>query len=140
MGSVSRVLAIDLGKKRVGLALSDPTGRFALGLETLEITANTNLVTAIQTVCEQHQVQEIVLGLPLKMSGEEGPGAKRARQLAGVLQEKLALPVHLLDERFTSVLAQQTLQAQGIQPSRHKGLIDQAAAKRILQDYLDQQR
>jgi putative holliday junction resolvase len=136
---VPRVLGIDYGHKRIGFALSDPFGLFATGLETLEDCKPSAVVSEIVKRVQQHKVETVVLGLPLNMNGSEGPKAVIIRELAEVLTQALPATVslHLLDERLTSVLAHQTLQAQGIAPSRHKGAVDQAAAKRILQDFLD---
>jgi putative Holliday junction resolvase len=139
MGSLSetRILAIDLGARRIGLAVSDPTRTFAVGLETLIVTMKTDPVAELVTICQDYDVERIILGLPRKMDGTEGIQAEKVREFAEALTAATGLPLEFLDERLTSVLAQQTLRAQGIQPSRHKELVDQAAAKRILQDYLD---
>lgn len=136
-----RILAVDPGKKRVGLAVSDPFGNFAVGLDTLNNYEGKDLVPELLAVCQQYEVKTIVMGLPLHMSGEEGEGAKQARELAAMLSEKLNLPVELMDERLTSKIAQQSLRMQGIQSSRHRktGIVDQAAAMRILQDFMDRQ-
>ncbi len=135
----SRILAIDPGAKRVGLAVSDPFGNFAVGLDTLGNYEGKDLLPELQAVCERYEVGRIVIGLPLHMSGEEGTGAQQARALAAQIEAGLQLPVDLMDERLTSKLAEQSLREMGVQASRHrkKGIIDQAAAMRILQDYLD---
>lgn len=135
----SRILAIDPGKKRVGLAVSDPFGNFAVGLDTLSNYDGKDLLPEMAAICRQYDVQQIVIGLPLHMSGEEGESAQQARALAEILSQGLNLPVTLMDERLTSKLAEQTLRELGVQSSRHRksGIIDQAAAMRILQDYLD---
>jgi putative Holliday junction resolvase len=134
-----RILAIDPGRKRVGLAVSDPFGNFAVGLETLRSYEGKDLIPELSAVCKQYGVCRVVIGLPLHMSGEEGLGAQSARQLGQEIEQRLRLPVELLDERLTSKLAEQTLREQGVQSSKHRkqGLVDQAAAMRILQDYLD---
>lgn len=134
-----RILAVDPGEKRVGLAISDPFGNFAVGLDTIAMYEGKDLLPEIGALCQQYDVQKIVMGLPLHMSGEEGTSAQKARELAAKFSEGLNLPVELMDERLTSKIAAQTLRDQGIQSSRHrkKGIIDQAAAMRILQDYLD---
>ncbi len=134
-----RILAIDPGKKRVGLAVSDPFGNFAVGLDTLNNYEGKDLVPELLAVCQQYEVQTIVMGLPLHMSGEEGEGAVQARALAALLSERLQLPIELMDERLTSKIAEQSLRMQGIQSSRHRksGIVDQAAAMRILQDFMD---
>lgn len=137
-----RTLAIDPGQKRVGLAVSDPFGNFAVGLDTLSNHEGKDLIPELSAICRQYEVKTIVMGLPLHMSGEEGEKAQEARQLAALLFEKLSLPVELMDERLTSKIAEQSLRMQGVQSSRHrkKGVVDQAAAMRILQDYLDRQK
>lgn len=137
-----RVLAIDPGKKRVGLAVSDPFGNFAVGLETLRSYEGKDLIPELSAICAQYDVAHIVIGLPLHMSGEEGTGAQMARELGQTIETRIGIPVTLLDERLTSKIAEQSLREQGIQSSRHRkeGLIDQAAAMRILQDYLDRRK
>lgn len=137
-----RILAVDPGERRIGLAISDPFGNFAVGLETLRLGAGQEvgiLLPEFLRICHQYDIRQIVMGLPLHMSGEEGESARKARALADLLTEGLKLPVTLMDERLTSKIAEQSLRAMGIQSSRHrkKGIIDQAAAMRLLQDYLD---
>ncbi len=134
-----RILGIDPGKKRVGLAISDPFGNFAVGLATISNYPGKDLVPEILAICTQYDVERVIMGLPLHMSGEEGPSAVDARAFAGLLESALPCPIELMDERLTSKLAEQSLRAMGIQSSRHrgKGIVDQAAAMRILQDYLD---
>jgi putative Holliday junction resolvase len=136
-----RILAIDPGKKRVGLAVSDPFGNFAVGLDTLSNYEGKDLVPELLAVCQHYEVKSIVIGLPLHMNGDEGDGAIQARALAALLSERLNLPVELMDERLTSKIAEQSLRMQGIQSSRHRktGIVDQAAAMRILQDFMDRQ-
>lgn len=130
-----RVLGIDPGSKRIGLAISDPLGNFAIGLDT--IAAANNPVEIIASLCSEKDIRQIVVGHPLHMSGDVGDKATQAQDFAKLLQEKTQLPVELLDERLTSVLAHQTLQAQGISPSKNKEKVDQAAAVHLLQNYLD---
>jgi putative holliday junction resolvase len=136
-----RILGIDPGQKRIGLAVSDPFGNFAVGLDTLSNHEGKSLIPEIAKICQQYDIKKIVLGLPLHMNGDEGVSAQKARELATILSEGLDLPVDLLDERLTSKIAMQTLRDQGISSSKHrkKGIIDQAAAMRLLQDYLDRQ-
>lgn len=137
-----RILAVDPGKKRIGLAVSDPFGNFAIGLDTLKTHERHDPVPAIGEICRQYAVNRIVIGLPLHMKGTEGESAMAARALGERLETGLKLPVEYMDERLTSKLAEATLREQGIQPSRtrDRGLVDQASAVRILQDYLDRRR
>jgi putative Holliday junction resolvase len=136
-----RILAIDPGKKRIGLAMSDPFGNFPVGLETISNFEGKDLLPELRTICERYEIKRIVIGLPLHMSGEEGASAAHAREMAATLTEGLGLPVELMDERLTSKIAEQALREMGVQGSRQRktGVIDQAAAMRILQDYLDRQ-
>lgn len=137
-----RVLGIDPGEKRLGLAISDPFGNFAVGLDTISNYEGKDLLPEFRAVCDRYEVKEIIIGLPLHMSGEEGVSAQKARELGAVLSEGLNLPVAFMDERLTSKMAEQSLRDMGIQSSRdrHKGKVDQAAAMRILQDYLDRKK
>lgn len=137
-----RILAIDPGQKRMGLAVSDPFGHFAIGLNTLANHAGKDLLPELQAICAEYHIQRIVVGLPLHMNGTEGESARQARQLAQTLEDGLKLPVELMDERLTSKLAEQLLREHGRQGARPRkqGLVDQAAAMRILQDYLDRQQ
>jgi len=137
-----RILGIDPGQKRIGLAVSDPFGNFAVGLDTISNHPGKDLTPELKAICDRYEVKTIVIGLPLHMSGDEGEKAQEARELARQLAEKLNLPVELMDERLTSKIAEQSLRDMGVQSSRHRksGIIDQAAAMRILQDYLDRQK
>ncbi len=137
--SHQRILAIDLGKKRVGVAISDPFGHFAVGLDTLQRRKPDDLLPQLQKLCEQYQVGLLVLGLPKNMNGTEGFKAQESREFGAMLTHKLNLPIEFIDERLTSVIAHQTLREQGInsKKARSKGLVDETAAKLILQSYLD---
>jgi putative Holliday junction resolvase len=134
---MERLLGIDFGQTRVGLALSDPLGMFATGLTTLTYTSISQLITQIQSLLTQHEVMAVVIGLPLSQTGEEGKAAIDVRAFGQALGDATGISITYVDERFTSVIAQQSLRAQGIQPSRQKGLVDQTAAALILQQYLD---
>lgn len=134
-----RILGIDPGDKRIGLAVSDPFGNFAVGLDTIANHEGKDVLPEFRTVCERYDIQQIVIGLPKHMSGEEGISAQKARALGEVLSTGLNIPVEFMDERLTSKMAEQSLRDMGIKSSRdrHKGKVDQAAAMRILQDFLD---
>jgi putative Holliday junction resolvase len=132
-----RILALDMGAKRVGMAISDPTGVFAVGLQTV---AYKELWHELHRLFTEYTVGQLVVGLPRHMNGTEGASAVKVREFVATFQSRFPQPVALMDERLTTVLAHQTLKSQGISPSRNKGWVDQAAAKRILQDYLDSHR
>ena len=131
-------MAVDPGARRVGLALSDEEGRFASPLKTLTRSPGDNLVTQLLGEARAAGAELVVLGLPLRMNGDEGPEAKGARSLARALQ-KAGLPTVLWDERLTTVAAERQLRASGKRGAAKKALLDQAAATVLLQSYLDAQ-
>src|ERR1043165_1636015 len=90
-----RILGIDPGQKRIGLAVSDPFGNFAVGLETISNHPGKDITPELKAICDQYEVQTIVMGLPLHMSGDEGEKAQEARELAQQITDKLNLPVEL---------------------------------------------
>ncbi len=140
MNSFSRTLGIDLGTKRIGLAVSDPFGDFAIGLDTLTHRDDETTLVALHTLCQEKNVAHIALGLPKHMNGDEGEMAEKVKAFGTLLAEKTALPIHYIDERLTSKLAENLMIEAGISPSKNKGKIDQGAAIQILQTYLDQQK
>jgi len=137
-----RILAIDYGKKRVGLALSDPLGCFATALETLANHPERDVIPELAAICKAYDVSRILLGLPLNLKGEEALAAQEVTAFGDRLHASLALPIIYLDERFTSKIAAATLRELGISASRKRktGIIDQLAAMRLLQDYLDRRK
>ena len=133
-------MAVDWGKKRIGLAQTDPDGMLVLGLETLTLAPDDDPVKRVAEVCDRHGIQSLVVGLPRHLNGTEGETAQRVRRFAERLQAHTGLCLRLFDERLTSVLAERLLRAQGIAPSRNKALVDQQAARCLMQDVLDQSR
>lgn len=129
-----RVLAIDPGERRVGLAVSDPLGITAQGLPTFDRREG-ELVEHLQGLARKYDVTRIVIGNPLSMSGRESNGSAEARALADELREQLSLPVVLWDERLSSAEAHRVLAGSGAA----KGAVDRIAAVLILQGYLDAQ-
>jgi len=133
-------MAIDPGLRRVGLALSDEEGLFASPYKTLERTSDSSLIAELAEQVRTHDVKEIVLGMPLRLNGSEGPEAKRARMLKRELERATGLKVALWDERLTSVAAERELRGVGLKGARKKAILDQAAATLLLQSYLDAQQ
>lgn len=133
-----RYLGLDVGERRIGVALSDASGRLATPLMT--IGARDRPLERIERLAREHEVAEVVVGLPLTLRGEVGPQAALVQKFADALQAALRLPVHLFDERLTTAAADQILRDMGVKPEKRKLQIDQVAASIILQDYLDQQR
>ncbi len=133
-----KALGIDLGGKRVGIALSE--GVLARPLATLTKERKTSdRLRRIVRMGERHEVEAFVVGLPLMMDGTEGAMAETARSFATRLEAKSGKPVHLWDERLTSVQAEESMRAAGADPARIKELVDQVAAQIILQNWLDRQ-
>jgi len=144
MGAVSvslmRVLGLDVGQRRIGVALSDSLRLTAQPLMVLECRGTTTDLDALAALVVPHQVETIVVGLPLTMRGEHGPQAKRAASFADALRRHVSVPVELVDERLTTVQAERALLATGASRRKRKHVIDQVAAQLILQQYLDCQR
>lgn len=133
-------LGLDVGRKRIGVAGCDGTGLIATGLTTIERQSFLQDVDQLRQIVTNRQVQILVVGLPYTMSGEIGFQAKQVQKYAGRLSQALQLPIEYVDERLTSVQAEQLLHAENRSPSRHKALIDRKAAAIILQQWLDEQR
>lgn len=131
--SRSRVLAIDYGRRRLGLALSDELGMLARPLATLERTNRHTDLERLSRIVGENGVGRIVVGLPLQLDGTPGEMAKEARAFAARLAKAAALPVELVDERLTSWEAEESLPLGG---SKRRGDIDQRAAVLILEEYL----
>lgn len=127
-----RVLAIDPGERRVGLAVSDPLGITAQGLDTFDQRSG-DLLTHIETLAREREITLIVVGNPLSMSGHESEGSIRAKKLAEALRTRLSLPVELWDERLSSAEAHRVLKG----TRADKGTVDRLSAVIILQGYLD---
>jgi len=135
-----RKMGIDPGMRRVGIALSDEDGWLASPYKTLARTSDDAMFSALADEASSHAVDEIVMGLPVRMNGLEGPEAKRARKLAKLLEKASGLRVTLWDERLTTVAAERELRSSGLRGERKKALIDQAAATLLLQSFLDARR
>lgn len=134
-----RVLGIDLGSRRIGIAATDGLGLTAQPRETLARHGGVRDIEAIAAVVRDVGADRIVLGLPLDPEGAEGPAARRARDFAGKLAAALHLPVELVDESFSTVEAEAVLLAADVSRARRKQVVDKLAAAVILQRWLDQQ-
>src|SRR5262249_39144210 len=135
--SLTRVLAIDLGSRRIGLALSDPTGTVAGPLATIPHRERRQDVAAVAALARAHGAHRIVLGWPRNMDGTSGPAARRAEAFAEALRRVAAVPVDLWDERLSTVAADRALRDANVKRERRRALRDQIAAAVILQSYLD---
>lgn len=135
-----RVLGIDFGVKRVGVALSDPTGTLASPLGTLQRRAGKRPpLRALEEMAAEHQVEKIVLGLPLTLAGEEDDWCREVRAVGAALSQRTGVPVVYVDERFTSREAERRIRASGLPRHRReeKDRVDAGAATVILQAFLD---
>jgi putative holliday junction resolvase len=132
-----RLLALDLGSKRIGVAVSDELGWTAQGLTVLERRGGGKDFAAIADLVRQHQATGVVVGLPINMDGSEGPAAAAARRFGEALAKHLALPVHLWDERLTSWEAEGILREAEVTPRKRRLLVDKLAATLILKSYLE---
>jgi putative Holliday junction resolvase len=137
-GAARRILALDLGARRIGLALSDERGVTARGLRTLHRSSKRQALAAVARLAAEQGVGLILVGHPLRLSGEEGPEALRARRFAEELAERTGLPVKLLDERFTTVQARRVLRECGVRLRKQaQPVVDRVAAVLLLEAYLD---
>jgi putative Holliday junction resolvase len=134
---MGRVLAIDPGERRLGLAVSDPTGVIALPLGVRHRVGWQRDLAYLREVIAQHDVDVVVIGRPLTTRGTEGPQALEASRLAARLREALGLPVHEVDERFSTAAADRALRETGRRPRERKARRDAVAAALILQPFLD---
>jgi putative Holliday junction resolvase len=135
-----RVLAVDPGSKRVGLAVSDPTETIAQPLTTVPAEPADTLAGRLAELARQQEAGRIVVGLPRRLDGSLGPEAKSARQLAAALRAASKLPVELVDERLTTAAAERSLLAGGMRRERRRANIDRVAATLLLQSHLDSKR
>jgi putative Holliday junction resolvase len=134
--SLQRILAIDFGARKIGLAVSDQLGLTAQGLPTYYRSNKKTDFDHLRRVIKQFGITEIVMGLPLRMSGIEGIQAEKVQVFAEELRRKFKLPVHLFDERLTSVEANRLLRETEMSIRRRAEVVDQLAAVLILESFL----
>ena len=134
-----RIIGLDPGERRIGIAIADPTGTIASPDHYID-TKTHEPVEAIARLCKELDVTTIVVGLPLALDGREGPSATAARAFGGSVAEATGIAVDYHDERFTSVTAEQALISGGVRRKKRKEKRDQIAAAVMLQGYLDSQK
>lgn len=132
-----RILALDLGKKRIGLALSDPLGITAQGLPNIVRTNKRADLAALGDLARDREVGLVLLGNPINMRGTEGRQSVWVREFAADIESRLGLPVRLWDERLTSVEAGRVLRSSGISIEKRAAAVDRLSAVILLQSYLD---
>jgi putative Holliday junction resolvase len=140
LGEPGRVLAIDLGDRRMGLALSDPLGLTAQGLPTVERRNRREDMNYLKSLARKNAVSTIVLGNPLNMDGSQGRQSAEAVEFASKLRKHLNLEVRLWDERLTSVEANRLLREAGLGPEHRARSVDQVAAVLLLENFLETQK
>jgi putative Holliday junction resolvase len=137
-----RVLGLDVGSKTIGVALTDEAGIAAHPLRVIDRKGTDTDVSTIQTLVVEHDIRQIVIGMPFELSGKVGHRAKRVLEFANALQARLgdAVKLHEQDERFTTAEAERVLLDADLSRQKRKQVIDQQAAALILQAWLDAQR
>lgn len=134
---MTRYIGIDYGAKRVGIAISDGLG---LTANPLEVVARNEAVTRIADIVSAYDVAAVIIGLPTGLGGHEGASAEGARLLGDELADATGVEVELVDERFTSRMAEEVLIDSGMKRRRRRETVDKVAAAIILQSYLDRRR
>ncbi len=140
---MSRILGLDYGTKTVGVAISDPLLLTAQELETItrqRPSALRHTLVRIKEICDEYQVEKIILGYPRNMDDSEGFRCEETLEFKKLLEKRVDIPIELLDERLTTVYADEILEESGVAKKDRKKVIDQIAAAIILQDYLDNRR
>ena len=136
---MKRILGIDLGEARIGLAISDELGMLAHPLETVHLKEVADPIARVAQIAQRDGIDTIVLGMPRNMNGTYGPAAEKTRAFAEKLKERTGCELKFWDERLTSVAAQRSLHEAGRNVKQSRAVIDQVAAQLILQGYLDSQ-
>jgi putative Holliday junction resolvase len=137
---MARTLALDIGEKRIGVAVGDETGTLARPLTTIKRASKREDFERIARLVKEQSAGRVVAGYPKSLSGEEGPQAQRVRRYVETLAATLPVPVELWDERYTTVEATERLHEAKRRRPRDRGQLDAAAAAIILQNYLDAHR
>lgn len=135
-----RILGLDVGDKRIGIAISDELGHTAQGLISLDRVSQETDIRKIREIMEDYLSEKVVVGIPLRMDGTEGIQAQKVRDFASGLQASISQPVIFWDERLTTVSARKALISGEVRRDRRKRVIDKVAASLILQNYLDSLR
>lgn len=133
-------MGLDVGDRRIGVAVSDELGLTAQPVLTLVRSNRRQDVKSLQRLIRKHNCSAIVVGNPVYMSGDQSPQATKAQAFAQILREETGLPVHLWDERLTTTEAHRHLHAAGRPGNEHKMLVDQVAAVLILESYMAAQK
>ena len=136
-GRAMRILALDVGERRIGVALSDPTGFLATPLTAIERTGGKADFQRIVDLATESEAERILIGIPVSMDGVEREQARSVREFCRRLAGQTGMPIDTLDERLTTVEAERRLRERGASAKERKALVDSAAAAILLQAYLD---
>jgi putative Holliday junction resolvase len=132
-----KVLGLDLGEKRVGVAVSDPNGTVAHPLKQIEVRGRRDLVEQVARLVAETAAERVVVGMPVRLDGQAGAQARRVEATVEALRETLAVPVETWDERLSTRQADRSMQGAGLSADRRRAKRDMVAAALILQSYLD---
>lgn len=132
-----RILAIDHGTKRIGIAVSDELKMIAQPLEFVPAEPFSEFLERLKAIIREKEVEMILVGMPRNMDGSYGPAALKAQEFSAVLKSKVAIPIEMWDERLTSAQAQRFLIEGGVRRAERKRKVDKTAAAILLQSYLD---
>jgi putative Holliday junction resolvase len=135
-----RILGLDIGSKRIGVAMSDELGLTAQGLESMKCKDSATDLERIVKLVTDYGVSEIVVGIPFNMDGSEGPQAKKVRAFMQLLGDRVAVPLKEWDERLSTVAAERTLLEADMSRAKRRKVVDKLAAVIILQGYLDRKQ
>src|SRR6266566_2796700 len=137
MALIMRILAIDHGTKRMGIAISDELGVIAQPLEFIPAEPFAEFLNRLKEIIRAKQVELILVGMPRNMNGSYGPAALKVQEFVAALKEAVSIPIQTLDERLTSVQAHRLLSEAEVSGRQRKGKVDKSAAAILLQSYLD---
>jgi putative Holliday junction resolvase len=139
-GEALRVLGLDVGERRIGVAVGDSTGIVVTPQPAIQRSSLEEDLRAVVRLTGEHQAKAVVVGIPISLNGRMGPQARLVQRFIQALAKESPVPVYSQDERFSTVEAERLLREGGHQPSREKGLRDSASAAVILRAYLDSER
>ncbi|QKG86041.1 Holliday junction resolvase RuvX [Kroppenstedtia pulmonis] len=135
-----RIMGLDIGGRRIGVAISDPLGWTGQGVETIERTDDSRWMDRLAELIDEYEVESIVIGLPRNMDGTIGDRGKSCQAVADDVQKRFGLPVKMWDERLSTLAVERTLIAADMSRKKRRRVVDQMAASWILQGYLDARR
>jgi putative Holliday junction resolvase len=134
---MARILGLDYGEKRLGFALSDPSGVVATPLTVITVHGDGSALQAVDQLCRERGVERLVIGHPINMDGSIGPAGRHVEAFKEKLAGRLAIPIELWDERMTTVTAERALVEGGVRRRARREVVDKLAAQIMLQHYLD---